>query len=78
MLVHLVSPDTKVMKAVQDWGWTDGMWPAGNAPVWGVEKMRDRFIAAFSKQTTEFARLNQTGLGQDMPYQNSRLGMSMK
>jgi len=47
------------MDAVKDWHWTDGMLPAGNAPVWGMDKMRDRFIAAFSKQTTEFAQLNQ-------------------
>jgi len=59
VLVHLISRDSKVMDAVKDWHWTDGMLPAGNAPVWGMDKMRDRFIAAFSKKTTEFAQLNQ-------------------
>ena len=59
VLVHLISRDSKVMDAVKDWHWTDGMLPAGNAPVWGMDKMRDRFIAAFSKQTTEIAQLNQ-------------------
>ena len=46
--VHLISRDPKVMAAVQDWRWTKGMLPAANAPVWGMDAMRDRFIAAFS------------------------------
>jgi hypothetical protein len=78
VLVHLISRDPKVMEAIQDWDWTEGMLPAGNAPVWGMDKMRDRLIAAFSKQTTEVARLNQTGFVQEILYQNSQLGISMK
>lgn len=60
VLVHLISRDPTVMEAVQDWHWTDGMLPASNAPVWGMDKMRDRFITAFSKQTTDFTQLNLT------------------
>jgi len=55
VLVHLISRDHALMEAAKDWHWTDGMLPTGNAPVWGMDKMRDRFIAAFSKQTTDFA-----------------------
>ncbi|MEQ1621205.1 MAG: sulfatase-like hydrolase/transferase [Methylococcales bacterium] len=50
VLVHLISRDPKVMEAVQDWQWTDGMLPADDAPVWGMDKVRDRFIEAFSKE----------------------------
>ncbi|MDD1620326.1 MAG: sulfatase-like hydrolase/transferase [Methylococcaceae bacterium] len=51
--VHLISRDSRVMDAVKDWRWTSGMLPAGDAPVWGMDKMRDRFIAAFSKQPAD-------------------------
>ena len=47
--VHLISRDPKVMEAVQDWRWTEGMLPAANTPVWGMDTLRDRFIRVFSK-----------------------------
>jgi len=47
--VHLISRDPKVMNAINDWQWSDGMLPAEEAPAWGMDKLRDRFIAAFSK-----------------------------
>ncbi|MGJ0490756.1 sulfatase-like hydrolase/transferase [Methylobacter sp.] len=59
VLVHLISRDKKVMEAVKDWQWTDGMLPASHAPVWGMDKLRDRFIAAFSKQTADFSPQDQ-------------------
>lgn len=49
VLVHLISRDTKLMQAVTDWQWTEGLLPADNAPVLGMDKMREQFIAAFSK-----------------------------
>ena len=57
--VHLISRDPKVMEAVKDWRWTDGMLPAGDAPVWGMDKLRERFIAAFSHSTADITRLGQ-------------------
>lgn len=47
--VHIISSDPKVMESIQDWQWTEGMIPATNAPIWGMDKMRDRFIQAFSQ-----------------------------
>ena len=55
--VHLISRDAKVMAAVQGWQWTEGMLPAGNAPVWGMDSVRERLIAAFSAPTPGFANL---------------------
>lgn len=55
VLVHLISRDAKVMEAVEDWQWSDGMLPAGDAPSWGMDKLRDRFISAFSAQTADFS-----------------------
>jgi hypothetical protein len=52
--VHLISRDAKVMEAVKDWRWADGMLPAGDAPAWGMDKLRDRFIAAFSELPVGF------------------------
>lgn len=56
VLVHLISRDSKLMDAVKDWQWTDGMLPAGDAPSWGMDKLRDRFISAFSSQAAELSR----------------------
>lgn len=50
VLVHLISRDPQVMEAIDDWQWTDGMRPAANAPVWGMDKLRERIISAFSSQ----------------------------
>lgn len=49
--IHLIFRDPKVMAAAKDWQWTEGMLPADDAPVWGMDKLRDRFIAAFSNQS---------------------------
>ena len=61
--VHLISRDPKVMEAVQDWRWTEGMLPAANAPVWGMDDVRGRFIAAFSKPMPGYAGLDQAAFG---------------
>ncbi len=49
VLVHLISRDAKLMQAVAGWQWTEGLLPADNAPVWGMDKMREQFVSAFSK-----------------------------
>lgn len=53
VLVHLISRDPKVMAAVQDWQWTEGMLPAGQAPVWPMDTMRNRLLETFSAQSAK-------------------------
>ncbi len=48
VMVHLIAKDPKVLEAVADWQWTDGMLPNDDAPVWRMDEVRDRFIEAFS------------------------------
>ncbi|SMQ14158.1 hypothetical protein SAMN06272771_0446 [Streptomyces sp. Ag82_O1-12] len=48
--VTIVAHDKKVLDRVADWGWTDGLKPAGNAPVWGMDTFRDRFMTAYGPQ----------------------------
>ena len=48
VLVHLIAKDPKVLEAVADWQWTDGMLPTDDAPVWRMDEVRDKFIEAFS------------------------------
>ncbi|SOD68833.1 Phosphoglycerol transferase MdoB [Streptomyces sp. 1222.2] len=48
--VSIVAKDPEVLKKVADWGWTDGLQPAGNTPVWRMDKFRDRFMTAFGPQ----------------------------
>ena len=44
--MHLIGPPG-VLAAVQGWGWTPGLIPAPDAPVWPMQAFRDRFLAAF-------------------------------
>ncbi|WP_190014122.1 CDP-alcohol phosphatidyltransferase [Streptomyces lucensis] len=45
--VAIVAKDPKVLDKVADWGWTDGLRPAHDAPVWKMSAFRDRFLTAY-------------------------------
>jgi hypothetical protein len=46
--VHLIARDPAVLDAIAHWQWSDGLLPADTAPVWRMDELRDRFVAAFS------------------------------
>jgi hypothetical protein len=48
--ITIVARDKKVLDRVADWGWTDGLKPAPEAPRWGMDKFRDRFMTAYGPQ----------------------------
>ncbi|MEV6028181.1 sulfatase-like hydrolase/transferase [Streptomyces sp. NPDC052036] len=43
----IVAKDPKVFDKIADWGWSDGLRPAHNAPVWKMSAFRDRFLKAY-------------------------------
>ncbi|GGT07698.1 CDP-alcohol phosphatidyltransferase [Streptomyces chromofuscus] len=45
--VTVVAKDPKVLDAIAGWGWTDGLRPARDAPVWRMSDFRDRFLTAY-------------------------------
>ncbi|MFI6252640.1 sulfatase [Streptomyces sp. NPDC051016] len=45
--VTIVAHDPKVLDRVAGWGWTPGLKPAGDAPIWAMNQFRDRFLTAF-------------------------------
>ncbi|MFE0786588.1 CDP-alcohol phosphatidyltransferase [Streptomyces mutabilis] len=45
--VSIVAKDPKVLAAVDDWNWTEGLEPAQDAPVWKMSAFRDRFLTAY-------------------------------
>ncbi|MEU9285854.1 sulfatase-like hydrolase/transferase [Streptomyces sp. NPDC048275] len=45
--VSIVAKDPKVLDKIADWGWTDGLQPEHNAPVWKMSDFRDRFLTAY-------------------------------
>ncbi|MFJ3670879.1 sulfatase [Streptomyces sp. NPDC090106] len=47
--ITIVARDPKVLDRISDWGWTQGLKPADDAPVWQMDKFRDRFMTAYSK-----------------------------
>ena len=49
--VHLIGPP-ELVAAARAWGWTEGLIPAEDAPVWPMESFRDRFVAAFTSAAT--------------------------
>jgi phosphoglycerol transferase MdoB-like AlkP superfamily enzyme len=48
VIIHLIARDPKILDAVKDWQWTEGMLPAENAPVWKMDELRPRLIETFS------------------------------
>ncbi|MES4887684.1 CDP-alcohol phosphatidyltransferase [Streptomyces sp. NPDC096012] len=45
--VSIVAKDPRMLDKVAGWGWTDGLRPAHDAPVWKMSAFRDRFLTAF-------------------------------
>ncbi|ELP65577.1 sulfatase [Streptomyces turgidiscabies] len=48
--VTIVARDPKVLDRVADWGWTEGLKPAADAPEWSMDKFRDRFMTAYGSK----------------------------
>lgn len=46
--VTVVARDPAVVGRIADWGWTAGVRPRDDAPVWRMDAFRDRFLRAFS------------------------------
>ncbi|MCW0212013.1 MAG: sulfatase [Pseudonocardia sp.] len=45
--VTIVAKDPAVLDRIAGWGWSDGLRPDPQAPVWRMDTFRDRFLAAF-------------------------------
>jgi hypothetical protein len=47
--VTVIARDPAVTGRIADWRWEDNLRPAHDAPVWGMDTFRDRFLTAFAK-----------------------------
>ncbi|HEX3786675.1 MAG TPA: sulfatase [Pseudonocardiaceae bacterium] len=47
--ITIIAHDPNVLKQISGWGWQQGMLPDPQAPVWGMDTFRNRFLTAFSK-----------------------------
>jgi hypothetical protein len=45
--IHIIGPPA-LIHHIDVWGWSEGLVPAPDAPVWDMDMFRDRFIEAFS------------------------------
>jgi hypothetical protein len=45
--ITLVTRDPAVLSRISGWGWSDGLRPGPDAPVWPMSEFRDRFLTAF-------------------------------
>ncbi len=51
VIAHLITQDANVIATTKDWPWADGMLPATQNPVWGMDEMRAHFVESFSNFT---------------------------
>jgi hypothetical protein len=45
--ITIVAKDPAVLNRISGWGWTTGLKPGSQAPVWRMDSFRDRFLTAF-------------------------------
>lgn len=45
--ISVIAHDPEVLAATDDWGWTPGLLPAPDAPVWPMSDFRERFLTSF-------------------------------
>lgn len=45
--IAIVARDDAVLDRVSGWGWSEGLRPASDAPVWRMDTFRDRFLASY-------------------------------
>jgi hypothetical protein len=48
--VTLIARDPAVIDRIAPWGWQDALSPGGAAPVWRMDRFRDRFLTAYGPQ----------------------------
>lgn len=47
--VSVIAQDPSVVRRIAGWDWQPGIHPSPDAPVWPMDAVRDRFLAAFSQ-----------------------------
>jgi hypothetical protein len=45
--ISIIAHDPAVLKDIAGWGWSDGLRPSANAPLWPMSAFRNRFLNAF-------------------------------
>jgi CDP-alcohol phosphatidyltransferase len=48
--ISIIARDPAVLKRISGWGWTDGLKPSPQAPVWPMSSFRNRFLTAFGTE----------------------------
>ena len=47
--ITVLAQDPGVVERIRDWGWTPGLLPAADAPVWRMDAVRDRILTDFAQ-----------------------------
>ena len=50
--ISIVARDPAVLDRISTWGWQDGLRPGPSAPVWPMDRFRDRFLTAYGPGTS--------------------------
>lgn len=46
--ISIIAHDPAVLQRIGSWGWQDGLLPGPQAPVWPMDRFRDRFLTTFA------------------------------
>ncbi len=49
--ISIIAHDPSVPKRISGWGWSNGLLPSADAPVWPMSSFRNRFLTAFGPRT---------------------------
>jgi hypothetical protein len=47
--ISVIARDQAVLRRIDGWGWEPGLRPSPDAPVWRMDRFRDRFLAAYDQ-----------------------------
>jgi phosphatidylglycerophosphate synthase len=53
--ISIVAHDPAVLDRIASWHWQDGLLPRPTAPIWPMDAFRDRFLDAFSSESSAVA-----------------------
>jgi hypothetical protein len=48
--ITILARDPAVLARVSGWGWSEGLTPSPDGPVWPMHTFRDRFLSTFGPQ----------------------------
>ena len=49
--ISIIAKDPAVLDRIASWGWSEGLRPSANTPIWRMDQFRDKFFAAYGRES---------------------------